>query len=90
MKQQIQHISTHQSSKVISLIFLLLSAIIAVPFGIGSLVIGEYAAGFAFFLMPFIYFAFNYIINIVVFFLYNFVAKHFGGFELTLSTQEEA
>ncbi|MCB1112320.1 MAG: hypothetical protein H7A37_02140 [Chlamydiales bacterium] len=84
MKKQIAHISVHQSSKVIALISFFISAIFIVPGSIIAFVISREISSLAFLLIPFFYLLITYIVQLLVFWSYNVVARSFGGVEFDL------
>lgn len=91
MKIQIKQISSHQSSKVLSLMFMTLPfAFIGV---LGYIFVPESQNDMPNF--PFLFFAFTpifygifgYLFNRVFFFGYNFISKRFGGVEFVAKEQ---
>lgn len=88
MKKQLSHISLHQTGKVLALLNFLLTAIILIPLGVYALIIGDTAQATAAFIGPFFYAIFTYIFWLIFGFLYNLVAKHTGGIEVTVVDKE--
>ncbi|NGX42972.1 MAG: hypothetical protein K940chlam7_01262 [Chlamydiae bacterium] len=89
MKKQVSKISIHQSSKVIAILYFILSAIVAIPLGIYILLFHEVAGALCVFLAPFIYLIFFYILFAIFSWLYNLVASSFGGLEFTVTDIDE-
>jgi hypothetical protein len=84
MKKQITHISVHQSSKTIGLIYLAL-LVVCVPIGLGVLIFDKnHGEGLIIIFLPFFYAIMGYVLSVIGFFIYNQVAKRFGGFEFTV------
>jgi hypothetical protein len=88
MKKQITHFSVHQTSKVIALIYFVLVAIFAIPWGILAYIETGASETLVIFLAPFIYMILGYILMAIFLFVYNLIAPHFGGIEFTLSHEE--
>jgi hypothetical protein len=88
MKKQISHISVHQTCKVIALVYFVLVAIFAIPWGIFAFIATGSAETLIIFLAPFLYMILGYIFMALFLFIYNLVAASFGGIEFTLSGEE--
>lgn len=88
MKKQIENISIHQSSKVIAIIYFVITAVFAIPWGIYMLFATGMGESLVIFLLPFLYMLFGYCFFAIFAFIYNFVAKTFGGVEFTFTGDE--
>ena len=84
MKKQISRISLHQTAKILSIVLFVFIAIVAIPVGVFLLFSEDRSLAFPFFLAPFIYAAFNYLFWVIWGWMYNLLAKHFGGIEFEL------
>lgn len=91
MKQQIKHLSVHQTSKVMATIYAFLFIIfITIPTVIYNFYIGEIAMGIiAFLLSPVLYWVFIYIIQAIGCWIYNLIAEHIGGIEFDLEAPDD-
>jgi len=89
MKKQIRKISVFQTSKIISLLFFILSAIIFWPMAIISLFNGEVQLAGMSLIAPLFYFLGLFIFYALFFWFYNVVAGTFGGIEFTLEDKSE-
>jgi len=88
MKKQIKHVAVHQSSKVLGILYFILSAIIVVPLTIYELIsIGDPAVLISL-ITPFFWGAAGYVSSAVTFWVYNLVASSFGGIEVTFNGTE--
>lgn len=93
MKIQIKNVSPHQTSKVLSLMFALLTLPFAI-IGILSFIFSPDTGGAGKF--PFLFFAFApifyglfaYVFNRLFCFFYNFIAKNVGGIEFVAEEQD--
>lgn len=88
MRKQISRISVHQSSKVYALLVFLLLALIFIPVGLIALYQGDRQTAFVSFGLPFAYLIISYIMVAVLSFLYNIIAKYFGGVEFELTDKD--
>lgn len=88
MKKQIIHFSIYQSSKVLSILASIYIAIIAFPLALILLLSDHVKEGIVLILYPFIFSILFFIGHAIVFALYNFVARHFGGVEFTVKDLE--
>lgn len=89
MKRQVSRISIHQTSKVMSLIYFVISAIFCIPMAIfGVLSTGEMESLFML-LAPIFYLVFGYLMIAVFAWVYNLIAASFGGVEFTIQHIEE-
>jgi hypothetical protein len=85
MKKQIKKISIHQTSKVVAIIYLIISAIIYIPMGIIILAQAPHELSWiGFIFAPIFLCIFAYIINAIIFWIYNFIAKRTGGIEFSV------
>jgi len=88
MKKQIKRFSVLQTSKVIAVIYVVMSAIFLIPIGLIMMMVGSqnnvfpFMGGVMFFVMPLIYGLFAFIGGIIFCFFYNLVAKRTGGIEV--------
>jgi hypothetical protein len=93
VKKNITRFSIHQSSKVIAILYLVITAIIFIPMGISAIFYppepaSEYPTAF-FFIAPIIYLILSYIVMAILLFIYNLIAKGVGGIEFDLSDEEK-
>lgn len=100
MKVQITNISGHQTSKIFGLIFFVLT----LPFGLiglfffftipdDELLNGKDVSSVPFLLMslaPLLYGVMFYFMQRMVCFVYNLIAKRFGGFEFEMDESNES
>ena len=86
MKKQIVRISPLQTSKIVALCYLV-PTIIFVPIGLGILLFGskDRWSGALFCAAPAIYAALAFVLFLIGSFIYNFIAKRFGGIEVTVA-----
>ncbi|MBV9468060.1 MAG: hypothetical protein JO316_17195 [Abitibacteriaceae bacterium] len=89
MKQQITHISVQQAGKLCGLIYFFLTCLI-VPVGVVSLLAGgkDRIMGLIFLFAPLMYGTAGYLMGLFMAFIYNLVARHFGGLEYTVHIVE--
>ncbi|WP_150105050.1 hypothetical protein [Pseudogulbenkiania ferrooxidans] len=91
MIKQITHISTHQSAKVVSALYVLFT----LPFvlvGIVGLIFSPAGSNFPFwffFIAPLFYGGMGYVISRSIFWIYNHVAKRIGGIEFSTTEIQE-
>jgi hypothetical protein len=88
MKKQLSHFGVHQTAKVFAFVYFILSLIFLIPLGILTLFTKEHEAAIMFFLLPFAYLIFGYLAWLLMGFIYNIVAKYFGGIEFDLVDKE--
>jgi hypothetical protein len=88
MKKQVSHFTIFQSSKVLSVLGALTSAIFAFPLGILLILGGDSTRGLQAIVYPFILLLFMFIFYAVFFAIYNFVARYFGGLEIEFKDVE--
>jgi hypothetical protein len=86
MRKQITNFSVHQTSKVLAILYFVFAAIFFIPLGLYTL-FHEAQTGSAIFLFicPFLYLIATYILFAITQFVYNFIAKGFGGVEFTVT-----
>ena len=82
MKKQITEVSIFQSSKVLAIFGCLVSLVYAIPLGILALYNQEKDVAIVLFAQPFVHLILGFIVSIIAFFIYNQVAKIFGGIEI--------
>lgn len=89
--KQVVHISVHQSSKIFAIMYFLIALVAGIIAGVYFLLKGEvigvsgalmYLGGV--FLVAFLYLILTYLLFALSLWLYNWVAKSFGGMEFTL------
>lgn len=90
MKKQIQHISVHQTSKVIAILHLLFSAIVLIPIGLITYFSTGMPEGLALLIYPLIYAILTYILFAIYSFFYNWIAFFFGGIEVSVAEVKKA
>lgn len=88
MKKRISHISLHQCSKVIAILYFLITLLFTVPAALLLFIIQKEPAFFLYLAYPFIFALFTYLFTALFLFLYNRVASSFGGFEFELEEEE--
>ena len=84
MKRRVARISILQSSKIVTLLYVIMG-FIYVPVGVGMLIFasGEFRImGFFYIAMPIVLAGFGFVAFVVGAWLYNVLAKHVGGFEV--------
>lgn len=87
MKRQIAHISPHQTSKLIAVLY----AIFTLPFtaiGVFNLLFGDSSEptfSLFFIAAPVVYGIAGYVITVLGCWVYNFAAKRLGGLEFTVT-----
>lgn len=84
MKKRIKRISIKQSAKVIAALYGIGAVVIAVPIGVFQMITNDIATGAVFLVLPVVYFFLIFLAAVVIFWLYNLVAKKFGGIEIEL------
>ncbi len=81
--KQLVNISVIQSSKVIAILYFVLSAIICLPVGIYLLFTAGFEQAFVYFLFPVIYLVLAFLGMALFFWTYNLIARSLGGIEFT-------
>lgn len=84
MRKQVVKMSVHQSSKVLALLYFVLSAIFVVPIGFLLYTLTGELDILTLFIIPFAYLAFFYVVSVLVFWTYNLIGRSFGGIEFEL------
>lgn len=84
MIKQIGRLSVHQTSKIIALIHFIISLIIIIPFTLWLYAVSQEPAFFGYLILPFVNLVFSYIFAAIFCWIYNQVAKGFGGIEVEL------
>lgn len=84
MRRQIVNVSVHQTSKVIAILYFIITIFFIIPFSIFFYMTSEDPSYFGFLIMPFIYLILSYLVSIIFCWLYNIVARGFGGIEFEL------
>ncbi|WP_068466800.1 hypothetical protein [Candidatus Protochlamydia phocaeensis] len=86
MKKQIVHLSVHQTSKVLAVMYAaVFTVFFVIPWAVSHLFQGELLAGLiVLVLMPFIYWIVLYIGYVVGCWVYNLIAARVGGIEFEL------
>jgi hypothetical protein len=84
MRRQIVNVSVHQTSKVISILYFIITIFFIIPFSVFFYLTSEDPSYFGFLVMPFIYLILSYLITAIFCWLYNVVARGFGGIEFEL------
>ena len=88
MKKRISHISIHQTSKVLTLLYVALG-LIFIPIGVLMILGGQMALGIVYVLMPFIYGIVSYPLVAAMCWVYNMIAKSMGGIEFTVEDKND-
>lgn len=84
MKKQISSIAIHQTSKILAILYFVITAIFCIPLGFLALLGGNSQGAIFFFLIPIFYLIGSYIITAIGSWLYNKIADYFGGIEVTV------
>ena len=94
--KRISKIGVFQTSKVVAIIYFVISAIIFIPIGLLSTVVGAdigsnlpIAGGFFFFLAPVFYGIGTFIVTAIGCWIYNLFASWTGGIEVELESVGE-
>lgn len=82
MKKQISHFSIWQTSKVLAIVGCIVSAIYAIPLGLIELYNKATDLAIIILLQPLVHLVLGFISFVILFGIYNWVAKTFGGIEL--------
>lgn len=88
MKKQVSGICIMQSAKFIAVLYLILSAIFCIPFGIYMVVAYGFQEGGFLLLAPFLYAFFSFIFFAFFSFVYNIIADMIGGLEFIVKDVE--
>jgi hypothetical protein len=83
MRKQISNISIHQTSKVLTVLYVAIG-LIFIPMGVVMILAGQQVVGIVYVLMPFIYGIIGYPLIAAICWLYNMIAKSLGGIEFTI------
>ncbi|TFW33545.1 hypothetical protein [Massilia horti] len=84
MKKQVVHVSVMQTSKVMAVLYLVISLPLVVLSAIPMLFGGQGALPvFMLILLPLLYMVFGYLFTLLGAWVYNLVAARIGGFEFT-------
>ena len=81
MKKQVTYISVHPSSRLLGLLYFLISAMVCVPSAILSFLLTRNVELLAILLIPFVFWLLGYVSSAMFAWIYNFAAKQCGGFE---------
>lgn len=84
MKKKLSNISNHQTSKVIAILYFVLSALFLFPYAIYIMFVLDWENAFFAFLAPFLYGLMSYVLMWVLTWIYNQIALITGGIEFTL------
>lgn len=94
--KRVKRFGVLQTSKVGAIIIFLTTLIILVPIGILAMIGGTisgklfpFAGGFIFFILPFVYGIFGFIMTAISCLIYNVIAGRIGGIELEFETVDE-
>jgi hypothetical protein len=88
-KKRLAHISIHQTSKVLAILYIVLG-LLFIPIGVILIISGQMVMGIVYVLMPFIYGIIGYPLAAVMCWVYNMVAKSVGGIEFTVEDNDHA
>ena len=89
MKKELKSIKVYQSSKVTAILGFVLSALYALPLALYTMFYTQdKGAAVVFFLLPVVYLIFGFVLYAFIYFLYNQVAKIFGGIEMEFIDKE--
>ena len=86
-RKRISHISIHQTSKVMAILFVVIG-LLFIPIGVIFILAGQTVMGIVYVLMPFIYGIIGYPYMAVMCWVYNIIAKSVGGIEFTLEDED--
>lgn len=89
MRKQIVRLSLHQTSKVIAILYFLMTLVFTIPATIVLYLQSHDPQFFLFFIYPFFFAIGSYISTIIMGWFYNLVSKSFGGVEFELEDQED-
>ena len=88
-QKRISHISIHQTSKVLAILYVAIG-LIFIPIGVIFIIADQKIIGIIYVLMPFIYGIIGYPLVAVMCWLYNMIAKSAGGIEFTVEDIDHA
>ena len=88
-KKRIAHISIHQTSKVLAILYVVLG-LLFIPIGVILIISGQMVMGIVYVLMPFIYGILGYPLAAGMCWVYNMIAKSVGGIEFTVEDNDHA
>jgi hypothetical protein len=88
-KKRIAHISIHQTSKVLAILYVVLG-LLFIPIGVILIISGQMVMGIIYVLMPFIYGIVGYPLVAGMCWVYNMIAKSVGGIEFTIENEDHA
>lgn len=89
MRKQVIRLSIHQTSKVVAILYFLITLIITIPMTIILYLQSQDPAFFLFFIYPFVVLIMTYISTAIMGWFYNLVSRSFGGIEFKLEDQKE-
>lgn len=92
--KRIKRIGVVQTAKVAAVIYFLIIAIVAIPFGLISIAFGGfYGIGhweaILFLFIPFFYALVAFVFTVIGCWVYNLIAKRIGGIEVEIETLNE-
>lgn len=82
MQKKIAHISVHQSSKVIAILYFLITLVVTIPASVVLYFVYQDPIFFLYVAYPFVFAFVTYISTAILLWLYNIVANSFGGVEI--------
>ena len=88
MRKQVSSIGIKQSAKFMAVVYFILTAIFAIPFGIYTMIMGSVQEGVVFLAFPFVYAILGFIFFALFAFVYNVIAEMVGGLEFTIKDIE--
>lgn len=88
MRKQIVHLSVHQTSKVIGILYFLMIFVFIVPASVILYLQSSDPTYFLLFFYPFLFAILTYISTAITAWFYNLVARSFGGIEFDLEDRE--
>lgn len=90
MKTQLTRISIHQTSKVVAILYTIITFIIALVMAMVAIYQENYGTAVAIIIIaPIFYGIVGYLISAFIYLIYNWIAKRFGGIEFTLTQLEK-
>lgn len=89
-KKEVKKISIHQGGKVMAILYFIVSAIVFIPSGFYFLFRLEPGEAVIMFIMPFVHSVLAYLFVALISWLYNLIAKSFGGIEITLDNSDHS
>jgi len=95
--KRIKQFGVYQTAKVFAFIYFLMAAIIMIPMGLISMMVGNnmfpglpFGGGMFFILLPFLYGFIGFIGVAIACAVYNLISRWTGGIELEIETVDEA